>query len=180
MSKDTIYVAAQTVHDWAWWMTVITPLLSAAIAVVVGWILQRQQKKREQKQNVFNSIVGERHLGDNSATFAMYINQIPIVFHKNKLVVEKYKQYVEKYSANKHDEAIWKPILSTLIRFMANDLGYVLDENVFETSFLPFLQEQQILSDRQSHTASLVRDKQSLMDLRDQSSLKKKKDNKHL
>jgi len=152
---DTLTLSSQTIQDiqnvtstvgLKDYLGLIALFSSALVAVLVGQYLQDRKAKRERayqnKFTIFATILGLRHSKASNEQFVIAINQIPIVFHDNKKVLEKLDRFikthvdmispVDKVMENLNSD------LNDLVLEIAKDLGYSnIDNNVMKTFYNP-------------------------------------------
>ena len=83
------------------WLSLIALFLSAIVAVLIGQYLQDRKSKRDRiyqnKFSIFATILGLRHSKASNEQFVIAINQIPIVFHKNKEILTKLDRFIKTH-----------------------------------------------------------------------------------
>ena len=152
---DTLSVSTQTIHDiqnasstvgLKDWLGLIALFLSALVAVLVGQYLQDRKAKKDRayqnKFTIFANILGLRHSKASNEQFVITINQIPIVFHENKKVIEKLDRFIKTHVdiVSPKDKVIenLNSDLNDLVLEMAKDLGYTdIDNNVMKSFYYP-------------------------------------------
>lgn len=152
---DTLTISAQTIQDiqntsssvgLKDWLGLIALFLSALVAVLVGQYLQdRKSKKDRSYQNkftIFATILGLRHSKAGNEQFVISINQIPIVFHENKKILDKLDRFIKAHVdiVSPKDKVIenLNSDLNDLVLEMAKDLGYTdIDNNVMKSFYYP-------------------------------------------
>jgi hypothetical protein len=153
--NDTLSLSTQTIQEIQSatsvvglkdWLGLIALFSSALVAVLVGQYLQdRKAKKDRQYQNkfsIFASILGLRHARAGNENFVIAINQIPIVFHENKKVLEKLdrfiKTHVDPISPTEKVIENLNSDLNDLVLEIAKDLNYSnIDNNVMKSFYYP-------------------------------------------
>jgi hypothetical protein len=161
---DTLTVSTQTIQDFQNatstvglkdWLGLIALFLSALVAVLVGQYLQDRKAKKDRayqnKFTIFANILGLRHTRAGNENFVISINQIPIVFHDNKKVLEKLdrfiKTHVDPISPTEKVIENLNSDLNDLVLEIAKDLGYTnIDNNVMKSFYYPdasFFRHQQ-------------------------------------
>ena len=119
-------------------ITLLAIFLSPFFAVIASQYLQNQKIKKEKKYRVFLALFAERHLRDLSPFFVQSLNQVPLVFRKDKKVVQCYETYLdllETYSLNekKADNA-----QADLLFAIAQNLGHrKVKQTSFDKYYLP-------------------------------------------
>lgn len=128
------------------WLSLIALFLSAIFAVLIGQFLQWRKSKKEReyanKFSVFASILGLRHARAHNEQFVIALNQIPIVFHKNKDVLNKLNNFIDTHSDKSLTESTanenLRSDLNDLVLEIAKDLGYMnIDNKVMRTFYNP-------------------------------------------
>jgi hypothetical protein len=94
------------------------------------------------KFNVFATILGLRHCQASNEQFVIAINQIPIVFHENKKVLEYLDRFIKTHVDSTSPKVKVLENLSSdlndLVLEIAKDLGYSnIDNNVMKSSYSP-------------------------------------------
>ena len=65
------------------------------VAVIIGQRLQRREKQRDDKMNIFKTLMKDRFLGwTNESVYAL--NILDIVFSNDKKVIEQWKIYKDR------------------------------------------------------------------------------------
>lgn len=143
-TNETTQVASSLVlKDW---LSLVALFLSAIVAVLIGQYLQDRKEKRnrtyQNKFSIFSTILGLRHSRAGNENFVIAINQIPIVFHKNKGVLEKLdrfiKTHVDPISPTEKVVENLNSDLNDLVLEIAKDLSYTnIDNNVMKSFYYP-------------------------------------------
>jgi hypothetical protein len=137
-STDTL-----TIKDWA---SLIALFSSAIFAVLIGQYLQDRKAKKDRsyqnKFSIFATILGLRHAKGNDENFVIAINQVTIVFHDNKKVLQKLERFTKSHKDLKLPKSRFleevNSDLNDLVLEMAKDLDYTnIDNNVMKTYFCP-------------------------------------------
>jgi hypothetical protein len=118
-------------------------LLSPIFAVVIGQKLQDKKSKKDLEYNnkfsIFSTILGFRHSKGYSENFVIALNQIPIVFNKNKSVIKKLKSYIKNHKDMSMDETTALNVLNSelndLVIAIANDLNFPNVDNYVMTNY---------------------------------------------
>ena len=152
---DTLTVSTQTIQDFQNanstvglkdWLGLIALFSSALIAVLVGQYLQDRKSKKDRayqnKFSIFATILGLRHSRANNEQFVIAINQIPIVFHENKKVLENLDRFIKTHvdMVLPKDKLIenLNSDLNDLVLEIAKDLGYSnVDNNLMKSFYYP-------------------------------------------
>jgi hypothetical protein len=114
------------------WLGIVALFLSAIIAVVIGQWLQNIKSKNDRlynnKFNILAVLLGLRHARSSEEQFVVTINQVPIVFHKNKKVLYHLNDFIESHrNSIEPMEKVLENLDSSLNKMiieMARDLGY--------------------------------------------------------
>lgn len=126
------------------WLTIVATLLSPLIAVQVSVYLQHRKEKREQRFQVFRTLMATRAANLNPAHVEA-LNMIDVAYYgadrKSKAVVEACKVYIEHHNRPLSQEG-WgmrrEELLVDLLQKMANCLGYDFDKvSIQRTSYFP-------------------------------------------
>jgi len=152
--NETINLSEQTINSVADKMSELglkefidffVLFMSAVVAVLIArWLQNKKEEKDRMYQNKFNvfaTILGLRHAKGSEENFVIAMNQIPIVFHGNKKVMEYLKTFIKNHqdsSATDKKLEDLKSDLNDLVLEMARDLGYSeIDNNVMKSFFNP-------------------------------------------
>ncbi|WP_305095966.1 DUF6680 family protein [Croceibacterium aestuarii] len=119
------------------WLTLLAIVLGPIIAVIITLVVEAQRRSRQQRLEIFRTIMTTRHLpGD--ARYSSSINLVPVEFNRNRAVVEAYNDYIEetRFKPQAGDEEKKFRLLASkqtkLIAAMAKDLGFRLRESDLE------------------------------------------------
>jgi hypothetical protein len=160
--KDTIYIATQTIQDYQNYNSGLTPkdwvgtialFLSAIIAVLIGQYLQDRKIKTQAKEWLFRTLFSLRGQPVNH-NYVNALNQIDIVFHKNKNVLDAWHKLYDSLNEvgisdrMKSDEVFriaknkeWDKLRHEIIFQMASVVGYDLKvmkpEHLLNPSYSP-------------------------------------------
>jgi len=145
--KDTLYIASQVFKDLQtpdseWhtkdFVSLVGTVVGAFLAYGAAILLQRRQRKHDSKYAVFMALFGERNITGNSPDFTLKLNQVPIVFNKNKKVTYAYEVFIKAHKMKPFDHNVVFEALHILIREIAKDLKYEdIDFKVIMNSFYP-------------------------------------------
>lgn len=107
-------------------INIVALFLAPIIAVVVGQYLQNRAKKRDDKMNIFKTLMTNRIFSwTPESVYAL--NSIDIVFADNKKVCKQWKEFYDSLCVGNADNASLKKIEKEkykLLEVMANSLGY--------------------------------------------------------
>jgi hypothetical protein len=114
------------------WLGILALFLSALVAVVIGQWLQNIKSTNDRlynnKFNILAVLLGLRHARSLEEQFVITINQVPIVFHKNKKVLYHLNGFIESHKNSIEPmEKVLEDLDSSLNKMiieMAKDLGY--------------------------------------------------------
>ena len=149
---DTTFVATQSIKEFQNvtssvglkdLLGLFSLFSSALVAVLVGQKLQDRKAKKDReyqnKFNIFATILGLRHAKGDNENFVIAINQIPIVFHKNKEIITKLNKFIANHvisGDNKEKQLENLNLdLNDLVLEMAKDLDYSNVDNDLMKSF---------------------------------------------
>ena len=107
-------------------VNIVAILLSPVLAVIITQRLQNRAKKREDKLNIFKTLMANRHYGWVNRDSVYALNIIDIVFSDSTKVREKWALYHEYLSRPSESISMnTSNIKSTeLLEAIAEDLGY--------------------------------------------------------
>lgn len=107
-------------------ISIVAIIISPVLAVVITQRLQNRAKKREDKLNIFKTLMANRHYGWVNRDSVYALNIIDIVFSDSKEVREKWALYHEYMSRPSESISMnTANIKSTeLLEAIAGDLGY--------------------------------------------------------
>jgi len=119
------------------WLTLLAIVVGPVVAVILTLITEAQRRSREQRLEIFRTIITTRHLpGD--ARYSSSINLVPVEYNGSRRVLDAYNAYIEetRFRAQPGDEEKKYRVLASrqakLIYEMANDLGFKLRESDLE------------------------------------------------
>lgn len=121
-------------------LNIIAIVLSPIIAVVVGQILQNNEKKRADKMEIFKTLMMNRGQGWSMATVRS-LNVIEVVFSNNEKVLRQWKIYHDKLLVENPSDTELVKIKNEgdkLLEVMAASLGYK-DTITWETIQQPYI-----------------------------------------
>lgn len=122
------------------WANLAAIIIIPIAAVLIGQWLQDRAKKREDKMNIFKTLMTARIYGWTVAS-VQALNIIDIVFADDKSVRDAWKDLYEKYSIQNPNEVQKKAIETArckLLETMANSLGYK-EKVTWETIQNPYI-----------------------------------------
>ena len=122
-------------------VNIVAIVIIPIVAVLIGQWLQNRSEKRKDKMMVFTHLMSYRAFGYASQISVNIINSIPIVFYKDKNVLDKYKNYMNSLNIRPEDyQQKQKEIednKTKMLEAMAKSLGY---KNInWETIQNPYL-----------------------------------------
>ena len=122
-------------------VNIVAIVIIPIVAVLIGQWLQNRSEKRKDKMMVFTHLMSYRAFGYSSQISVNIINSIPIVFYKDKNVLDKYKNYMNSLNIRPEDyQQKQKEIddnKTKMLEAMAKSLGY---KNInWETIQNPYL-----------------------------------------
>ncbi|MBC7473415.1 MAG: hypothetical protein H7263_03935 [Candidatus Sericytochromatia bacterium] len=167
--NDTVYVAQKTLEDFSNinsgfsvkdWVFIVFALVNMIILVITVIHIrnspvkavktaERLQTLRSKSDRIYNNkfslfatILGIRHARASNEQFVIAINQIPIVFNDNKMVLHYLSEFIENHNDNINPiEKVLDSLDSSLNKMvleMAKDIDYGdIDPNVMINCFYP-------------------------------------------
>lgn len=172
--KDTIYIATQTINDiqnasggfsWKDGINILFAIINIAVLCVTAWYVRQvpieavkvaeklqtdrlnDDRKYQNKLNIFISVYGDRHLKGFSYSFNLAVNQIPIVFYDNQRVRSLNDAFIREHQRQPFDYDACHLCLLDLVQAMALDLGYSdLNNSSINGFFLPKTVEESNLA----------------------------------
>ena len=122
------------------WINVIAIMLAPIISIIIAQRLQDRAKKRQDKMEIFKTLMTSRVYGwTSSRVSALHI--IDIVFADDKEVREQWKIYYDRLCIEKPTETDLKKIENEkykLLEVIAKSLGYK-DKITWETIQNPYI-----------------------------------------
>lgn len=122
-------------------INLVAIIIIPVFAVIIGQFLQDRSLKRKEKVAIFKKLMTYRKIGYLEMSCVEALNQVPILFIKNKKIIEYYNNYIGLMnSKNKDEEALQKIEIAkkNLLESMAKTLGYnKINWQVIETPYLP-------------------------------------------
>lgn len=121
-------------------INVVAIILAPIASVIIGQILQDRAKKRQDKMQIFTTLMTYRvHGWSYQSVYAL--NIIDVVFSDDSAVREQWKKYYEKLCIEKPTKSDLKKIETEenkLLEVIANSLGYK-DKITWETIQNPYM-----------------------------------------
>lgn len=122
-------------------LNLIAIIVIPIFAVLIGQYLQIKVSKRNEKIRIFKRLMTYRNIGYFDMTSVEYLNQIPILFIKDKKVMDAYNKFIQfmnkkdkDLDSNNEIEKAKKKLLET----MAHSLHYSkINWEIIETPYLP-------------------------------------------
>lgn len=116
---------------------IIIPILS----VVIGQYLQNRSEKRKDKVEVFKTLMTYRNSGYTDSTCVKSLNLIPILFIKDKKVMNAYNDFVKLMNSTEKNSDTEKQIAITKVKLLeeiAKSLKYnKINWEIINTPYLP-------------------------------------------
>ena len=120
------------------------------VAVIIGQVLQKREKQRADKMNIFKILMKDRFLGwTNESVYAL--NILDIVFSKDKKVIDQWKTYKDRLTIENPTDTDLKKIdieKYKLLEVMAKSLNYDISWETIQNPYFPqgmantFMQQQ--------------------------------------
>lgn len=85
------------------WASLIAIVVIPILAVIIGQWLQDRSEKRKDKMRVFTHLMSYRVFGYTDQVSVNILNSVPIVFYKDKDVIEKFNKYIISLNIKKED-----------------------------------------------------------------------------
>ena len=122
-------------------LNLIAIIVIPIFAVLIGQYLQIKVSKRNEKIRIFKRLMTYRNIGYFDMTSVEYLNQIPILFIKDKKVMDAYNNFIQfmnkkdkDLDSNNEIEKAKKKLLET----MAHSLHYSkINWEIIVTLYLP-------------------------------------------
>lgn len=109
------------------------------VAVIIGQRLQRREKQRDDKMNIFKTLMKDRFLGwTNESVYAL--NILDIVFSNDKKVIEQWKIYKDRLTIENPTDTDLKKIdieKYKLLEVMAKSLNYDISWETIQNPYFP-------------------------------------------
>ena len=109
------------------------------VAVLIGQWLQKKEKQRDDKMQIFRILMTYRFYGwTNESVYAL--NIIDIVFSKDKKVLEQWKIYKDRLTIENPTDTDMKKIeieKYKLLEIMAKSLNYDISWETLQNPYLP-------------------------------------------
>lgn len=109
------------------------------VAVIIGQWLQKREKQRDDKMNIFKTLMKDRFLGwTNESVCAL--NVLDIVFSKDKKVIDQWRIYKDRLTIENPTETDMKKIdieKYKLLEVMAKSLNYDISWETIQNPYLP-------------------------------------------
>ncbi len=145
-------------------LNIVALLLVPIIAVIVGQKLQERAKKREDKMQIFKTLMTSRGLGW-SQDMVWALNILEVVFADDGAVIRQWRIYYDKLCIENPSDIDVKKIITErekLIEQIANSLGYK-DKITWETIQNPYIPKG--LLEAMSKTQEFQTSQQNLMNM---------------
>ena len=109
------------------------------VAVIIGQWLQRREKQRDDKMNIFKTLMKDRFLGwTNESVYEL--NILDIVFSNDKKVIEQWKIYKDRLTIENPTDTDLKKIdieKYKLLEVMAKSLNYDISWETIQNPYFP-------------------------------------------
>lgn len=130
-------------------INIIAVVSSPIIAVWVGQLLTARSKQREDKMNLFSTLMSNR-MYNWSQDMVLAYNMIDIVFYDDKEVLDRwhelYNLFCKTHALSDEELKIVSEARYRLLETMAKSLGYdkKYDWNFVRTLYIPVAMQQEI------------------------------------
>jgi hypothetical protein len=119
---------------------IIIPIVAAFCGGIVGaFIASRNQKKQirhNDKKYILAQLMGNRHEGPTNEDFIKALNMVVVLFQDNRTVIENYHRYYSTSIGNVFQGGERITTLFELMRSMAVDLGFNLNNHDLNDFFV--------------------------------------------
>lgn len=131
---------------------VLAILLSPVIALWIGGIIRKRNRKKEEKYEILKKLIAFRYQL-HSHEFLSALNSIILVFHDNKQLKEMVKNLHYAYTNGEKQEAIDQKIVELI--FEASKItGYKVEEYEIKNLFRPVVAPQTSTPDYQEKNST--------------------------
>ena len=147
-------------------INVIAIILIPIVAVLIGQWLQNKSEKRKDKMRVFSHLMSYRAIGYTDKESVNILNSIPIIFHKDKKVIEKFNEYMSSLNIKPEDYSQKQKEIddnkTKLLVEMAKVLKYknvnweIIQNPYLPTGLLKQMQQEAIFKQGQLSMASMI------------------------
>jgi len=121
-------------------IAIVSILCSPLVAIFVSIWYQNRKEKRQAKMDIFKNLIAYRKQYPIPMAFVAALNQIDIMFHKDKKVIAAWKSYLESLNPESSSFQSHDNRLLDLLDEMAKSLGY---KNLKQTTYADFYSPQQ-------------------------------------
>lgn len=123
-------------------LSIIAMIIAPIAAVIIGQFLQNKASIRKDKLSIFQTLLTYRVYGWGSNYAAVNaINSIPIIFHADKEVINKFNIYINSVTIKKEDIEVKRTEIKNngtkLLQSMSKVLGYNLEFDNIQDPYLP-------------------------------------------
>ena len=128
------------------WIEITAIITGPLAAVLITLLYSSIREKKQQKINLFLTLVKDRKTDPIPEVFVNSLNMIDVVFHRKKKVLVEWKKVYESFQAVPFNPAEYELRLLDLLDVMANALGY---NKIKQTTLSAFYQPQLYASKQQ-------------------------------
>lgn len=122
-------------------INIIAIIIIPIVSVVIGQYLQNRSEKRKDKVEVFKTLMTYRNSGYTDSTCVKSLNLIPILFIKDKKVMNAYNDFVKLMNSTEKNSDTEKQIAITKVKLLekiAKSLKYnKINWEIINTPYLP-------------------------------------------
>lgn len=123
-------------------INIIAIVVIPIVAVLIGQWLQNRSEKRKDKMRVFSHLMSYRAFSYTDQYSVNIFNSIPIVFNKDKKVIEKYNLYLKSMNIKPEDYPQKQKEIednkTKMLEEMAKSLGYKnINWELIQNPYLP-------------------------------------------
>ena len=122
-------------------INIIAIIIIPIVSVVIGQYLQNRSEKRKDKVEVFKTLMTYRNSGYTDSTCVKSLNLIPILFIKDKKVMNAYNDFVKLMNTTEKNSDTEKQIAITKVKLLeeiAKSLKYnKINWEIINTPYLP-------------------------------------------
>lgn len=122
------------------YIAIASILCSPLVAIVVSIWFQNRKEKRQAKMDIFKDLIAFRKQYPIPMKFVAALNQIDIMFHKDKKVVSAWKDYYNALNPKSPESKNAENKFLDLLDEMAKSLVY---KNLKQTTYSDFYSPQQ-------------------------------------
>lgn len=122
-------------------INIIAIIIIPIVSVVIGQYLQNRAEKRNDKVEIFKTLMTYRNSGYTDSTCVKSLNLIPILFIKDKKVMNAYNDFVKLMNTKEKNVDIENQISITKVKLLeeiAKSLKYnKINWEIINTPYLP-------------------------------------------